>query len=82
MPELWLFALGGLFVAVTLFLPKGILGLWDQWRAAARSASAKLSVAAEAGTDPPDPPSRRRSFAPQSGEWAKPNGGPEPQPAE
>ena len=31
-PELWLFALGGLFVAVTLFLPKGILGLWDQWR--------------------------------------------------
>ncbi|MCV0398070.1 MAG: urea ABC transporter permease subunit UrtC [Rhizobiaceae bacterium] len=26
-PELWLFALGGLFVAVTIFLPKGILGL-------------------------------------------------------
>ena len=26
MPELWLFALGGLFVAVTLFLPKGIVG--------------------------------------------------------
>lgn len=26
-PELWLFALGGLFVFVTLFLPKGILGL-------------------------------------------------------
>jgi urea transport system permease protein len=25
-PELWLFALGGLFVAVTLFLPKGIVG--------------------------------------------------------
>jgi urea transport system permease protein len=25
-PELWLFALGGLFVFVTLFLPKGILG--------------------------------------------------------
>jgi urea transport system permease protein len=25
-PELWLFALGGLFVLVTLFLPKGILG--------------------------------------------------------
>ena len=27
LPELWLFALGGLFVAVTLFLPQGILGL-------------------------------------------------------
>ncbi|MFD1702820.1 urea ABC transporter permease subunit UrtC [Methylopila henanensis] len=26
-PELWLFALGGLFVVVTLFLPKGIMGL-------------------------------------------------------
>lgn len=27
MPEAWLFALGGLFVLVTLFLPKGIVGL-------------------------------------------------------
>ncbi len=27
MPEMWLFALGGLFVLVTLFLPKGITGL-------------------------------------------------------
>ena len=27
LPELWLFALGGLFIVVTLFLPKGILGL-------------------------------------------------------
>ncbi|MEZ5840040.1 MAG: urea ABC transporter permease subunit UrtC [Hyphomicrobiales bacterium] len=26
LPELWLFALGGLFVVVTLFLPKGIVG--------------------------------------------------------
>jgi urea transport system permease protein len=25
-PEFWLFALGGLFVAVTVFLPKGIVG--------------------------------------------------------
>ncbi|MFN3461257.1 MAG: urea ABC transporter permease subunit UrtC [Oceanibaculum sp.] len=25
-PEFWLFALGGLFIAVTLFLPKGIVG--------------------------------------------------------
>ncbi|MBX5068413.1 urea ABC transporter permease subunit UrtC [Rhizobium lentis] len=25
-PEIWLFALGGLFVAVTLFLPKGVVG--------------------------------------------------------
>jgi urea transport system permease protein len=26
----WLFALGGIFVLVTLAMPKGILGLWDQ----------------------------------------------------
>ena len=27
-PEVWLFALGGLFVLVTLLLPRGIAGLW------------------------------------------------------
>jgi urea transport system permease protein len=27
LPEVWLFALGGLFVLVTLFLPKGVIGL-------------------------------------------------------
>ncbi|MFM8332430.1 MAG: urea ABC transporter permease subunit UrtC [Candidatus Methylumidiphilus sp.] len=27
LPEIWLFALGGLFVAVTLFMPDGIVGL-------------------------------------------------------
>jgi urea transport system permease protein len=34
LPEFWLFALGGLFVFVTLFMPRGILGaagdLWDR----------------------------------------------------
>jgi urea transport system permease protein len=32
LPEVWLFALGALFIVVTLFLPKGIVGLWDQLR--------------------------------------------------
>ncbi len=27
LPDLWLFALGGLFIAVTLFLPRGLVGL-------------------------------------------------------
>ncbi|MEL7172296.1 MAG: urea ABC transporter permease subunit UrtC, partial [Pseudomonadota bacterium] len=31
-PDQWLFALGALFVAVTLFLPKGILGELDALR--------------------------------------------------
>ena len=25
-PEIWLFALGGLFIGITLFMPKGIIG--------------------------------------------------------
>jgi urea transport system permease protein len=29
-PEIWLYALGGIFILVTLFLPKGILGLFDR----------------------------------------------------
>jgi len=32
LPEYWLFALGALFVVVTLFLPKGLVGLIDLWR--------------------------------------------------
>ena len=30
LPEVWLFALGALFIAVTLFLPKGLVGLFGQ----------------------------------------------------
>jgi urea transport system permease protein len=36
LPELWLFALGGLFLAVTLFLPNGLAGLFDRRTAARR----------------------------------------------
>ncbi|MBR9973555.1 urea ABC transporter permease subunit UrtC [Magnetospirillum sulfuroxidans] len=32
-PELWLFALGALFILVTLALPKGLVGLWAGLRA-------------------------------------------------
>jgi len=34
LPELWLFALGGLFVFVTLFMPRGVVGslpVWSAW---------------------------------------------------
>lgn len=31
LPEIWLFALGALFVLVTMYLPKGIVGLRKRW---------------------------------------------------
>jgi urea transport system permease protein len=31
-PEWWLFVLGALFIAVTLFMPNGVVGLLRQWR--------------------------------------------------
>jgi urea transport system permease protein len=50
-PELWLFALGGLFVAVTLFLPRGIVGAIGQLRQYWRSRSAR-----DEGGAPPETP--------------------------
>ena len=56
LPEYWLFALGGLFVFVTLFLPKGLVGLVAQIRngTAKKNSTAldKLAAAAGAGEDP------------------------------
>ena len=52
-PEFWLFALGGLFIAVTLFLPKGIVGTIQQ---ASRNRKAyKAAAEAEKGRDAPAP---------------------------
>lgn len=56
LPEYWLFALGGLFVVVTLFLPKGIVGLVAQIRngTAKKNSTAldRQSAEAEAGQQP------------------------------
>ncbi|TIR20193.1 MAG: urea ABC transporter permease subunit UrtC [Mesorhizobium sp.] len=80
LPEFWLFALGGLFVAVTLLLPKGIVGMWDGWRGKAKALRA-ASLAAEAGADPEMPePKIVRSAARTPGAWSAT--GSEPQPAE
>ncbi|ATN35284.1 urea ABC transporter permease subunit UrtC [Rhizobium sp. ACO-34A] len=46
-PELWLFALGGLFIGVTLFLPKGIVGTIQQKTMARRDL--KTATKAEEG---------------------------------
>jgi len=47
-PEVWLFALGGLFVAVTLFLPRGVVGTIAHYGTGA-GRSRRASVAAEKG---------------------------------
>jgi len=46
LPELWLYALGGMFIFVTLFLPRGVMGLFD--RRARKQAEAESPVAAVA----------------------------------
>jgi urea transport system permease protein len=52
-PEIWLFALGALFIIVTLFLPKGILGLYGSWKTkqADRAARKQGEAAVPASTD-------------------------------
>lgn len=46
--EIWLFLLGGLFVLTTLYLPKGIIGLWQQM---SEKVSAKLATSKTKNTD-------------------------------
>jgi urea transport system permease protein len=41
LPDAWLFMLGGLFLVVTLFMPKGLAGLFSGWR---KFASSKLDA--------------------------------------
>ncbi len=45
LPEIWLFALGGLFLAVTLFLPQGLAGIF-------KKRSRKLATAPMAAAQP------------------------------
>jgi urea transport system permease protein len=55
-PELWLFALGGLFIFSTLFLPRGILGVLMHRRAAKPSEAAALDDDAIALEPPMEDP--------------------------
>ena len=43
LPEYWLFALGLLFIVVTLFIPKGIIGLAQQWTNQRKQARAQAN---------------------------------------
>lgn len=59
-PEYWLYFLGALFIAVTLFLPNGIVGLVRKWVSREKKSvppepvqdAARRSVAAEQGVEP------------------------------
>jgi urea transport system permease protein len=56
----WLFMLGGLFVAVTLLLPRGIVGTWQHWRSGRRPPPA--------ADDDPAPPQPASVAAPRPAE--------------
>ncbi|MDB5541502.1 MAG: amino acid transporter permease [Devosia sp.] len=60
-PDWWLYCLGGLFIFVTLFMPKGIVGLFNNLRS--RKVT-QASAAAEAGEDPSTLPQTRPSPEP------------------
>ena len=66
LPEFWLYALGALFVAVTLFLPKGIVGLWDQL------ANSRKERDARRDPEVPAEPVKIVRPAGKPGEWTPP----------
>ena len=63
-PDYWLFALGGLFVVVTLFLPKGIVGLVTQTARASEGQGTRAPPPRTARTRPPCPSPRPRRSLP------------------
>jgi urea transport system permease protein len=48
----WLFALGGLFVLVTLAMPKGLIGVWEDIRARLAARKAMAQGETPSGTSP------------------------------
>ncbi len=60
-PDLWLLILGGMFILVTVFMPKGIVGLPAQLRASAQP------------IPPPNPGRRPPRPTQPSQNWPKPN---------
>jgi len=79
LPDFWLFALGGLFVFVTLFMPKGIVGVftsaWSALRARRASARAQKGAGPMPGpsTDAPARPSQRQDNETETPPGAKPS---------
>jgi urea transport system permease protein len=73
-PEFWLFALGALFILVTLFLPKGIVGLWSHFR--------NLKARRQAPSRQPPAPSAPQTAGAERGQDAATFDGVQPKPAE
>ena len=71
LPEFWLFALGALFIFVTLFLPNGIVGLWRQLFGTRRKETIE-----------PIPPTPAQSADIERGEDPSTFDNPQPRPAE
>lgn len=59
----WLFVLGGLFVGVTLLLPRGIIGAYGQWRSSRRDAKPKAKPEGVPGPAPHATPEAAPSAA-------------------
>ena len=55
-PEYWLYVLGLLFIAVTLFMPGGIVGLVKQWRDYRAACSGKAAARITTNTAQPTTP--------------------------
>jgi len=61
-PEYWLFILGGLFVIVTLFLPRGLIGLFGRRDGKPRITKPSVAnITAVLGTAPPAAPKEQRT---------------------
>jgi urea transport system permease protein len=54
LPGLWLFALGGLFIFVTLFLPRGIVGTIAAWFDRRRRPEARAQILAKEPSAEPE----------------------------
>jgi len=75
-PEAWLFALGALFVVVTLLLPKGVAGFFGGWRG---SGGRGTDASPDEGSTPPGGPSGGPSGGPPDGKTGGTPGTSDPQ---
>jgi urea transport system permease protein len=62
MPELWLFLMGGLFIAVVMYFPNGVAGLWEshgkKWLAKLAPRRAPKAAPAPVAARPASAPAR------------------------